>query len=103
MAEEETKGFWASLLSSDDDPKAREMVQAPPPELVLPDKADYVDDDLAYRMAVRKAKYEHKKALEAYKDNPSDYMIEAAPAETVQDHAAVRRRDIEDQMAEYEE
>lgn len=103
MAEEETKGFWESLFSSDEDPKAREMVQAPPPELVLPDKKDYVDDDLAYRMAVRKARYEHKKALEAYKDNPGDYMIEAAPAEEVKDHAAVRRDDIMETMKEYEE
>jgi hypothetical protein len=100
---EPTKGFWESLFSSDADPKEREMVQAPPPELVLPDKADYEDDRLAYSMAVRKAKFEHKKALEAYKDSPEDYMIEAAPAAETEDHAAVRRRDIESQMKEYEE
>jgi hypothetical protein len=99
----EEKGFWESLFSSEADPKAREMVQAPPPELVLPDKADYVDDNLAYSMAVRKAKFEHKKALEAYKDNPGDYMIEAAPAAEAEDHAALRRRDIEETMKEFEE
>lgn len=103
MAEEETKGFWESLFSSDDEAKAREMVQAPPPELVLPNKADYEDDDLAYRMAVRKAKFEHKKALEAYNDNPEDFLIEAAPAEEVKDHAAVRRDDIIETMKEYEQ
>jgi len=103
MAEEESKGFWESLFSDDEEAKAREMVQAPPPELVLPDKADYVDDDLAYRMAVRKAKYEHKKALEAYNDNPEDYMVPAAEAAGPEDHAATRRRDIEETMKEYEQ
>jgi len=102
MAEEETKGFWESLFSSDEEAKAREMVQAPPPELVLPDKADYTDDNLAYRMAVRKAKFEHKKALEAYEENPEDYMVEAAGAETPEDHAAIRRKDITETMKDYE-
>ena len=100
---EETKGFWESLFSSDADPKEREMVQAPPPELALPDKTDYGDDNLAYRMAVRKAKFEHKKALEAYNDDPSAFMMEAEATETVQDHAALRRSDIEETMKEYEQ
>jgi hypothetical protein len=103
MPEEETKGFWESLFSSDTDPKEREMVQAPPPELTLPDKADYGEDKLAYSMAVRKAKFAHKKALEAYNDDPSAFMMESAPAETVQDHAALRRSDIEETMKEYEQ
>ncbi len=103
--DQETKGFWQSLFGSDSDatPKEREMVQAPPPELTLPDKADYGEDRLAYAMAVRKAKFAHKKALEAYNDDPSAFMMESAPAETIQDHAAVRRRDIESQMKEYEQ
>ena len=106
MAEEidDTKGFWESLFGGNEEAKAREMVQAPPPELILPDKADYTDDNLAYRMAVRKAKFEHKKALEAYKENPEDYMVPAAAAEeTPEEHAAVRRKDIMETMKEYEQ
>jgi len=95
-AEVEELGFWESLFSGDDDDKSareKEMVMSAPPPKPQLDPDDY-SDNLAYRMAKRKADNEYKRLMEDRELNPDTYLVPAAHAEAdpTKEHGAFTRQ-----------
>jgi hypothetical protein len=100
MAEEE-KSWWDSLFSNEE-AKEREMVMSPPPVKPELNPDDY-SDNLAYRMAKRKADNEYKRLMEDREYNPGKYMVQEAEAEPTEDIRKYdRRQAIDEAISEAE-